>query len=56
MNTHLDHKGTQAQSEGLSLIVERIGAMNKEGLPVILTGDFNIRPNNPALTENLTTR
>ena len=53
VNTHLDHKGTQAQSEGLSLIVERIGAMNKEGLPVILTGDFNIRPNNPALTENL---
>lgn len=53
VNTHLDHMGAKAQTNGLSLIVDRISAMNKEGLPLILTGDFNIRPNNPALTENL---
>ena len=51
VNTHLDHRGAKAQKKGLELIVKRIEAMNPEGLPMILTGDFNVEPNNPVLTE-----
>ena len=47
VNTHLDHAGKEAQKNGLKLIVERIKAMNKEGYPMILTGDFNVTPDNP---------
>ena len=50
-NTHLDHKGTQAQANGLKLIVDRIDSINPEGYPMVLTGDFNIKPNNPALVD-----
>ena len=51
MNTHLDHKGTEAQKNGLKLIVDRIDDINPEGYPMILTGDFNITPDNPNLVE-----
>ena len=51
VNTHLDHKGTQAQANGLKLIVDRIDSINPEGYPMVLTGDFNIKPNNPALVD-----
>lgn len=51
VNTHLDHRGKTAQQKGLDLIVTRIAAMNPEGLPMILTGDFNVEPNNPVLKE-----
>ena len=50
-NTHLDHKGRLARRNGLALIVERIGAMNPEGLPMILTGDFNVTPDDPCLDD-----
>lgn len=40
-NTHLDHQGAQAKSEGLKLIQKRIDDLNPGGLPVVLTGDFN---------------
>lgn len=49
VNTHLDHMGAQAQKNGLQLIVDRIDSINPEGYPMVLTGDFNIKPNNPAL-------
>lgn len=49
INTHLDHKGKEAQKNGLELIVSRIDEINPEGYPMILTGDFNIKPDNPAL-------
>ena len=49
VNTHLDHRGDIAQQKGLELIVERIAAMNPEGLPMILTGDFNVTPGDPVL-------
>lgn len=49
VNTHLDHRGDVAQQKGLELIVERIAAMNQEGLPMILTGDFNVMPDDPVL-------
>ena len=51
VNTHLDHKGTEAQKNGLKLIVDRIAEINTDGLPMVLTGDFNIEPKNPALKD-----
>lgn len=41
VNTHLDHAGTKAKSEGLKLIQQKINDLNPTGLPVVLTGDFN---------------
>ena len=49
VNTHLDHVGAEARKNGLKLIVDRIGQINPEGYPMILTGDFNIKPDNEAL-------
>lgn len=49
VNTHLDHVGEQAQRKGLALIAEKIRELNPKGLPVVLTGDFNVKPDNPAL-------
>ena len=51
VNTHLDHRGKVARAEGLKLIVERIAAMNPEGYPMVLTGDFNMTPDDPAFTD-----
>lgn len=49
VNTHLDHKGKEAQRKGLELIVSRIDEINPKSYPMILTGDFNIKPDNVAL-------
>ena len=49
VNTHLDHEGEEAQKNGLKLIVDRIASINPEGYPMVLTGDFNIIPENPGL-------
>ena len=43
MNTHLDNKGAQAKEKGLELIMSRLSSINRESLPVVLTGDFNVR-------------
>lgn len=51
VNTHLDHVGKEAQKNGLKLIVDRIGKINKEGYPMVLTGDFNVRPDNKVLAD-----
>lgn len=51
INTHLDHKGAEAQKNGLKLIVDRLSDINPDGYPMVLTGDFNITPDNKALTE-----
>lgn len=51
INTHLDHIGKEAQTKGLMLIIEKIGEINSDKLPVVLTGDFNIKPHHPALKE-----
>ena len=51
VNTHLDHKGKEAQKNGLKLIVERIAEINPEGYPMVLTGDFNMNPNDPNLAD-----
>ena len=51
VNTHLDHVGKTAQREGLALIVERIREMNPDGLPMVLTGDFNVEPDDAVLDD-----
>ena len=51
VNTHLDHVGKEAQKNGLALIVEKIAEINPEGLPMVLTGDFNVKPDDPALKD-----
>lgn len=51
VNTHLDHVGADARKNGLALIVQRIAAMNPEGWPMILTGDFNVRADDPSLAD-----
>jgi len=47
VNTHLDHMGWEARKNGLKLIVDRIGSINPENYPMILTGDFNMRIDRP---------
>ncbi len=49
VNTHLDHKGTEARKNGLQLIVDRIDAINTEGVPMVLTGDFNMVKSDPSI-------
>ena len=49
VNTHLDHRGKEAQKNGLKMIVDRIDIINPEGYPMILTGDFNVNPDDPSL-------
>ena len=51
VNTHLDHVGVMARKNGLQLVVDRIGAMNPEGYPMVLTGDFNMTPDDAALAD-----
>ena len=51
VNTHLDHRGAEAQRKGLELIVERIAQINPKGYPMVLTGDFNVKPDNAALKD-----
>lgn len=43
LNTHLDHMGKVARHEGASLVLEQVKKLS-EGLPVIVTGDFNAAP------------
>ncbi len=48
-NTHLDHRGDIARRKGLEMILERMAPVQEKGLPCILTGDFNMRPEHPAM-------
>ena len=49
-NTHLDHKGHQAQLQGMKLIQDTIAKVNTANYPVILTGDFNVEPDSELIT------
>lgn len=51
VNTHLDHKGVEARKKGLQLVVDKIAAMNPDGYPMVLTGDFNVTPDDECLVE-----
>ena len=43
-NTHFDHKGEKARAKSAKLILKKIKKINDENLPVVLMGDFNLRP------------
>ncbi len=44
-NTHFDHRGVEARKQSAILISNKIREMvNDKNLPVILTGDFNLTP------------
>ena len=49
-NTHIDHQGSKAQSNGLALIEEKMSELNPERLPAVLTADFNMASDNIALS------
>lgn len=49
VNTHLDNHSGTAREEGLKLIVKKIAEMNIDNLPVVLTGDFNVTPDDTVL-------
>ncbi|WP_338194924.1 endonuclease/exonuclease/phosphatase family protein [Flagellimonas marinaquae] len=53
-NTHFDHKGKTAQKESSKLIVQKIQDITEPGLPVFITGDFNMLIGNSRL-EPITT-
>ncbi len=46
-NTHFDHIGKTARLQSAQLIIDKIAALNKKNYPVILTGDFNSKPDEP---------
>ena len=43
-NTHFDHIGKIARQESAKLIIQKMAELNTKGYPVILTGDFNLQP------------
>lgn len=43
-NTHFDHMGKTARLESAKLINQKIKELNKSNYPVIVTGDFNSKP------------
>jgi endonuclease/exonuclease/phosphatase family metal-dependent hydrolase len=45
INTHIDHIGVMAQQKQVEVLLQKIEEL-RAGLPVILTGDFNMRPEN----------
>ena len=49
INTHLDNAGLMARANGLKLICDWVHEYNIERLPVVLLGDFNIRPEDSSL-------
>lgn len=44
VNTHLDHGGRNARKNGLDLIIGLIKEKNIESCPAVITGDFNVPP------------
>lgn len=49
LNTHLDHIGKEAKREGAALVARRSLELIPEGVPVFLTGDMNMLPDNESL-------
>ena len=47
-NTHFDHISQKARLNGARLILEKIEGLN-DNIPVILLGDLNAKPDNPAI-------
>ncbi|MDR1681734.1 MAG: endonuclease/exonuclease/phosphatase family protein [Prevotellaceae bacterium] len=53
INTHLDHVGQTARREGAKLLLDRVAALS-DGLPVVITGDFNASPESDVIQQVLT--
>ncbi len=54
LDTHLDHVSGRARTESVRLILQLLEKINREELPFILVGDFNLSPDGPehrALTD-----
>jgi endonuclease/exonuclease/phosphatase family metal-dependent hydrolase len=47
-NIHYDHIGQQAREESSKLVTQKIKEINREKLPVVWMGDFNVKPDNAA--------
>ncbi|MCF8381484.1 MAG: endonuclease/exonuclease/phosphatase family protein [Bacteroidales bacterium] len=43
-NTHFDHIGENAREKSVELIIEKIEEINIQDYPVIVMGDFNLKP------------
>jgi endonuclease/exonuclease/phosphatase family metal-dependent hydrolase len=44
LNTHLDHMSGFARAKGSELILRKITELQEDGLPAVVTGDFNCPP------------
>jgi endonuclease/exonuclease/phosphatase family metal-dependent hydrolase len=52
-NTHFDHRGKVAREESAKLILKFMGEINKDNLPMLLTGDFNSTKEAPPIQQIL---
>ena len=50
-NTHLDHVGDLARTNGIKLILSKIKSLNTKNLPVVFMGDFNSEPKEDRIIE-----
>lgn len=48
-NLHLDHESQPSREKSVELLLTRIGARSFASEPVVVTGDFNVGEDNPAL-------
>lgn len=48
LNTHLDHVSELARVEGSKLVLRQLDELAGDGLPVLVTGDFNSTPSSTA--------
>ncbi len=44
VNTHLDHIGKEPRLEGSRVILQQLQQIRRDGMPCLLTGDFNSSP------------
>ncbi len=53
-NTHLDNVGKRAREESAKLLLQFMAQINKDNLPLLLTGDFNATKETPPIQKLLT--
>lgn len=51
VNVHLDEAPAEAQQAALEMILQQIDAINKDSLPVVFCGSFNLESGDPAFTK-----
>lgn len=51
VNTHLDEVGVLSRHNGVSLILSRLAEINKDGLPVLFMGCFNVSQDDICLAD-----